>query len=125
MRDAEETLIERASQTQSTPEPAYAPGGMLTFTIAFGDVPQTAAFVVNGHTYRLLALPTSLADRTWWGGETPASMFIGANTAQTSANGVLRLGLREEDERLWRYENGVLEGVSSPSTVTYCPTRPP
>ena len=67
--DAEETLIERASQTQSTPEPAYAPGGMLTFTIAFGDVPQTAAFVVNGHTYRLLALPTSLADRTWWGGE--------------------------------------------------------
>ena len=113
---------------------------MLTFTIAFGDVPQTAAFTVNGHTYRLLALPTNLADRTWWGGGRkdgggrmkdeknnaktssfilpPSSLFIGANTAQTSENGVLRLGLREDDERLWRYENGVLEGVSSPSTVT-------
>jgi Glycosyl hydrolases family 35/Beta-galactosidase jelly roll domain len=133
--DAEETLIERASQTQATPEPAYAPGGMLIFTIAFGDVPQIAAFVVNGHTYRLLALPTSLADRTWWAGGRkangktgeennsvfsllPSALFIGANTVQTSSNGVLRLGLREEDERLWRYENGLLEGVSSPSTVT-------
>ena len=143
--DAEETLIERASQTQATPVAAYPTGGMLTFTIAFGDVPQTAAFTVHGHTYRLLALPTSLADRTWWQFEgakserakpesakrnhqadsvlfafpdLPSVLFIGATTAQQNDDGALRLGLREEDERLWRYEKGILQVVSSPSSVT-------
>ncbi len=104
--------------------PPTEPGGVLAFTISFKDAPQTAEFTVEGHTYSLLALPTELADRTWWPPDAvlPA-LFIGASSALFPADGTVQLGLKEGANRLWRYAAGALEAQSVPASCVL-PTPP-
>jgi hypothetical protein len=112
----ESDLLNTLQDEPPLPAPAYEPGGVLTFTISFTEAPQTAEFTVEGHTIRLLALPTGLADRTWWQPEEQRpTLFIGAHTAQFPSDGTLRLGLNEGETRLWRYAEGSLEALPTPA----------
>jgi hypothetical protein len=96
-------------------QPATEPGGILQFTLAFTDTPQTAEFSVAGHTYRLIALSADLADRTWWDPEAPGlpALSIGAQEARFPGRGERKLGLPEDAGPLWTYANGALNPLKT------------